>query len=186
MTTAMKSTELANLAKLICYIYITNGHVGIQIKCDVPIDGCNLNAEWVATLKPQLEPGEPIDIEIPGIKPRDSWKEPFKQIESICSECDGDGLIECNLGHEHECEFCEGTGKSTSDWAGEYYSLGVDQTQYQIPGVGWYDCRYLWVISEIQKHADLVFSMREDRWGINTLLFAGDGIKGVLMGIQRR
>lgn len=28
-----------------------------------------------------------------------------------CSECDGDGYRECDLGHEHDCEICDGTGK---------------------------------------------------------------------------
>lgn len=28
-----------------------------------------------------------------------------------CSDCDGDGVTECDQGHEHNCEPCNGLGK---------------------------------------------------------------------------
>ena len=31
--------------------------------------------------------------------------------EKECKNCDGEGELECNLGHKHDCEDCEGTGK---------------------------------------------------------------------------
>lgn len=31
--------------------------------------------------------------------------------ESTCHLCDGKGLRRCDLGHDHECDECEGTGK---------------------------------------------------------------------------
>ena len=30
---------------------------------------------------------------------------------SECGECSGEGVIECDLGHEHDCPECDGTGK---------------------------------------------------------------------------
>lgn len=30
--------------------------------------------------------------------------------EKVCTHCDGDGEVECNLGHDHECSHCDGSG----------------------------------------------------------------------------
>lgn len=37
-----------------------------------------------------LESGEPVQLK--------------------CSECQGDGQVECNMGHEHDCGECDGLG----------------------------------------------------------------------------
>lgn len=29
-----------------------------------------------------------------------------------CNECSGDGIVECEYGHEHPCPDCDGTGES--------------------------------------------------------------------------
>lgn len=39
----------------------------------------------------------------------DEMKVIEKEVE--CKECDGDGSIECDLGHDHECTECDGTGE---------------------------------------------------------------------------
>ena len=28
----------------------------------------------------------------------------------LCQRCDGDSVIECNMGHNHDCPDCDGTG----------------------------------------------------------------------------
>jgi hypothetical protein len=33
-----------------------------------------------------------------------------RQKVTICSECEGEGYRECDLGHEHDCEDCDGNG----------------------------------------------------------------------------
>lgn len=36
-----------------------------------------------------------------------------ESFEETCSECDGTGYVECNLGHEHECSECDGEIRSS-------------------------------------------------------------------------
>ena len=38
-----------------------------------------------------------------------------KTKEVKCKECDGDGSVECDLGHDHECSECDGTGEIESE-----------------------------------------------------------------------
>lgn len=35
--------------------------------------------------------------------------------EETCSECDGTGYQECDLGHDHECSACDGSGGDHSE-----------------------------------------------------------------------
>lgn len=40
-----------------------------------------------------------------------------------CEDCNGDGVVECNLGHEHDCDKCDGEGEhkpSTGDMRKRY------------------------------------------------------------------
>mgnify|MGYP001563553318 CR=1 FL=1 len=39
----------------------------------------------------------------------------IKQKEIECKECDGEGSLECDLGHDHECSECYGTGEVESE-----------------------------------------------------------------------
>lgn len=43
----------------------------------------------------------------------DEMKVTQKEVE--CKECDGDGSVECDLGHDHECTECDGTGEVESE-----------------------------------------------------------------------
>lgn len=36
-----------------------------------------------------------------------------KDEENKCKECEGEGEVECDMGHMHECEECDGTGTIT-------------------------------------------------------------------------
>jgi len=35
--------------------------------------------------------------------------------ERSCSDCDGDGYHQCDMGHSHGCEKCDGTGKTVKE-----------------------------------------------------------------------
>ena len=35
-----------------------------------------------------------------------------EEIMKKCTECDGDKVVECDLGHDHECVECDGTGET--------------------------------------------------------------------------
>ena len=43
---------------------------------------------------------------------RSEYGEPFDK-DTRCSHCDGQGYAECDLGHSHDCEECDGEGKTT-------------------------------------------------------------------------
>lgn len=47
-----------------------------------------------------------------------------KEVET-CEECTGAGYVECNLGHTHDCEECDGEGKRvlTEDEVWREYAL---------------------------------------------------------------
>lgn len=49
----------------------------------------------------------------------------FVEDEKDCDECDGYGTEECDLGHEHNCEACGGSGKvdETEEEALEAYAI---------------------------------------------------------------
>lgn len=36
-------------------------------------------------------------------------------IKLTCGECRGDGLVECDMGHQHDCPECDGEGFINSD-----------------------------------------------------------------------
>jgi hypothetical protein len=48
--------------------------------------------------------------------------------EIRCETCYGKGFDECNLGHEHDCEDCDGTGKTTADC---YHDFAQDLYEMQ-------------------------------------------------------
>jgi len=71
-------------------------------------------------------------------KEKDFYKTPIiievkKLIEAVkknklpefgrCSSCEGNGYAECDLGHEHECYDCNGSGECESS---AYYSFGKE------------------------------------------------------------
>ena len=29
----------------------------------------------------------------------------------VCKDCDGEGILECDMGHDHDCETCDGYGE---------------------------------------------------------------------------
>lgn len=53
-----------------------------------------------------------------GVCPKCNGKEAKK-----CLTCHGDGIVECNLGHEHDCDDCDGEGEK--DWCEECDGEGV-------------------------------------------------------------
>lgn len=50
-----------------------------------------------------------------------------------CGYCGGKGYHECDLGHSHDCEYCEGEGKTikTPDEALEEYGMKLYKIQIE-------------------------------------------------------
>lgn len=49
-----------------------------------------------------------------------------------CDECDGYGLQECDLGHEHPCEKCDETGKVTLEIEQVIENYGFDIYNFRV------------------------------------------------------
>ena len=66
----------------------------------------------IASISPLLH--DPIEIDINKLEEKitsttilvDEYEEKEKQ----CNDCDGDGIQECDMGHEHDCPTCDGEG----------------------------------------------------------------------------
>lgn len=94
------------------WIYATDGYVLVR----VPNDGRPQSTEHPAHIdfsKPLLTPCEhyaplvlPPAPELPPCEACDGTGE-----VGTCVECDGDGYRECDMGHEHDCPDCKGTGE---------------------------------------------------------------------------
>lgn len=50
-----------------------------------------------------------------------------------CGACDGKGYHECDMGHSHDCEYCDGEGKTikTPDEALEEYGMKLYRIQIE-------------------------------------------------------
>lgn len=48
------------------------------------------------------------------------WKQDKEDLKIDCMECDGDGYVECEYGHEHDCPDCNGAGYHTDITVTEY------------------------------------------------------------------
>lgn len=57
---------------------------------------------------------EPIEIDVAkfeqAIIKADPLVDEFEDEEKECSNCDGEGSLECDLGHDHDCGDCDGEG----------------------------------------------------------------------------
>jgi hypothetical protein len=93
------------------YSYATNGHIGVRVprRDDIPENESAPKAENAFSkaepLLRSIEGASPIPA-LPPIETKRCHvcKGEGKVVK--CDDCDGQGFVECNLGHEHECEEC--------------------------------------------------------------------------------
>lgn len=52
--------------------------------------------------------------------------------DSDCETCDGDGVLECDLSHDHECDECDGSGKIEQTYDEALYDFGLDEYHAQV------------------------------------------------------
>lgn len=117
------------------HIYATNGRVAVRM----PVSGHNnegvfppvKDLDWTTTrfseesfFAPNPGPAivNPVCVECKG----------KGKVETItCPDCKGDGTQECDLGHEHDCENCEGIGTLRDAGTCEYCEgSGIGQPSY--------------------------------------------------------
>lgn len=73
----------------------------------------------------------------------------YEQIE--CSECEGEGFLECVLGHEHECKECDGYGYKN----GKYLKKEADYNHYQFSiGGTFFNPNYVHNIAKVCKFSN--------------------------------
>lgn len=62
------------------------------------------------------------------------WKEMVEQTEEkeFCEECGGEGVLECDLGHEHDCSECDGEGQLGPDTTMRAYCEAVYNDLYAV------------------------------------------------------
>ncbi len=58
-----------------------------------------------------LERNESITLSISNLSELFDTLIPKEKDSVECPECDGEGVLECNLGHEHDCDCCNGDGR---------------------------------------------------------------------------
>jgi len=66
-----------------------------------------------------FSPKDPIPFHLWILENREDLKRAFDELEpkvslfpDKCPECHGKGYEECDLGHEHDCEECDGSGNA--------------------------------------------------------------------------
>jgi RecJ-like exonuclease len=64
---------------------------------------------------------EPIPFRVWHEENREDLEKEFTVLDFVaddldCPKCDGFGVLECDLDHDHECSDCEGTGKNDQSY----------------------------------------------------------------------
>lgn len=102
---------------------------------------------------------------------------------TICSECNGDGDVECDLGHYHECRACNGKGRvhGNGSECDECEGKGkVAELTRMIIGKTHVDARYAEVINALPA---VEFALQDDPDG--PVYFRFNGGEGLLMPLRR-
>lgn len=124
-------------------VFATDGHAIIQI--DKKMVRIPYYAHSRYDLHSVFPSYDDIDWTIVDVKKMKFILNTFHQLEdemeeqsSTCAKCDGEGTIECDLGHDHDCDQCDGdgemhvlmpTGKQIIDPHSVYYD-GVNYFTY--------------------------------------------------------
>lgn len=115
------------------YVYGTDGHVLIKIPESLLFTKHSTFKEFPnveRVINPPLL-DEKLTIGVDQIR-RMLDIIPLQDKFAPCSECD-EGNIECNLGHSHDCQRCDGLGNSTTVIGKEYSHLDlmkIDKAHY--------------------------------------------------------
>lgn len=152
-----------------------------RVNVDAVLKGFELASDWQAP--PELEPcgmcaGAGV-VKLP--------KRPCPcGGKSTCRECGGKGYRVCNLGHEHDCDECDGTGHACDD-CGDTGVLEAEdikcRCREKLVSVGGLNIRrhHAWLISRLP---EVEIGRCQDVEDIVYIRFAGDG-RGAVMAAER-
>lgn len=106
------------------FVVATNGHVLIKVKQDF-VSGSYKYVDGFPNVDKVLN--SPL-LEQPVFFNKELLRERFDKYRVIpvydmkeCKECEGDGWLECDLGHDHECEKCKGKGETKNGIIGQEF-----------------------------------------------------------------
>ena len=110
-TSKKEGSELSKIYFADGYSYASNQH--IMVKAPGVVEGSIENDKFSDVFKTNMVAGEKVaDLNLSDLK---KFLDPFrtepKYSKMLCIDCDGDGTLECDLGHDHECEDCNGEGE---------------------------------------------------------------------------
>lgn len=134
---------------------ITDGRMLVTLNCDEPgeLFDCSRfrGGKWVC---PELSHRRPPDTtrvlsligdECVGKIPIQDGPPPGAnerwQVTATCDLCGGDGRAECDMGHWHDCDQCDGTGKEVETHPNARMPIRIGDANYQK--------RYVWVLSKL-------------------------------------
>lgn len=105
-----------------------------------------------------------------------------------CGNCGGMGYQECNLGHEHDCDFCDGTGNAKGRFRrGESrFDICDDMRRCAVKIGGRSFQRYLIRMIEDHLPGPFVYAVKsesEDNPAI-MVIECGEGIRAILAGLD--
>lgn len=113
------------------FVIATNGHVLIKIKQELLSGSYSIIEGFPNTEKILNSPR----LEQPVIYNKEELRKQFEKYKIVplydmreCIECNGDGYLECNLGHGHECKKCNGEGERKGGIIGDefYYDRSTE------------------------------------------------------------
>ena len=79
----------------------------------------------------------PIRFEVWRAENSEDLKKEFEALNFVvqnkeCEMCGGSGVMDCDMGQEHDCPDCDGTGKMEQTEAGALYDYSINQYHEQI------------------------------------------------------
>ena len=130
------------------FIVATNGYILIKVKQHL------LAAEY-STIDGFPDAEKILNnslLEEPIIYDKENLRKSFEKYKVIplydireCNQCDGDGYQECDLGHEHDCEKCNGRGEIKGDIIGDQFEYKKGEGDYFLSN-GWFNPNYIFLL----------------------------------------
>ena len=79
----------------------------------------------------------PIRFEVWRAENLEDLKKEFEALNFVvqnkeCEMCGGSGVMDCDMGQEHDCPDCDGTGKMEQTEAAALYDYSINQYHEQI------------------------------------------------------
>lgn len=173
-------------------LYITDGAILIEIEEHPKPDnawqvvggkfqpaGSGLDSLPSRKIKPEaiakiMEMVKACDCPVTAVEgPPDEVDRLWQTVEE-CYECSGRGWATCSMGHQHDCDDCDGEGDVTTEHPSAREPVDVDGVRVAR--------RYIWIVSQLPEvMAGKV--VIPDGW--NALGFKFQGGRGIVMGLKK-